>query len=149
MPFFNTGCMRSYHSFSSYHWRTLFHSKFQQIITDEGLPVSWLWSVQWLILGSVQVPACHSTYKSHDSSSICASLQVHASPSHLPACFLPSLSTSSHTHYLNPNILICSEIHNYAKIISKQLENNGQNRNNVLFLLICLNFFLIVREIVE
>lgn len=41
--------MRSYHSFSA------FCSRFLQIITDEGLPVSRLWSVQCLILGSVQV----------------------------------------------------------------------------------------------
>lgn len=36
-----------------------------------------MWSsVRFLILGSVQVAACDATHRSHDSSSICASLQV-------------------------------------------------------------------------
>jgi len=51
--------------------------------------------VQWLILGSVQVPACHSTQESHDSSSICASLQVYA-------CLLIFSRLSTSPHSLSP-----------------------------------------------
>lgn len=69
----------------------------------------------------------HTLHESHDSSSICASLQVHASPSHLPALFLPFLSTSTLTHTVStPNTLVCSEIHNYAKIVTQNSEKNWQ-----------------------
>lgn len=49
-------------------------SRFHQMIAERS--VSMWSSVRFLVLGPGQVAACDATRRSHDSSSICASLQV-------------------------------------------------------------------------
>lgn len=73
---------------------------------DDVGPKSWCWFAQWSV---------SSTHRSHDSQSICASLQVHTLL--LTICSLLSRPSASSHAAPSAKMLICSEIHYYAKII--------------------------------
>lgn len=148
MPFFNTGCMRSHRSISSFYEYILFSSRFLQIITDEGIPVSWLWSWAW----SKSLPATPRTsHMTHPPSVLLSRFTPH-----LPIClYLPFLSTSLHTLPPSRNAHFALKSTTMQRLSvkqtkKKQREKNWQNRRDFLLMFqFCFYLHLFVRVFVE